>query len=81
MKDGSYYEGHFNENKAEDQGKFFSGRFNYEGHFLDNKFHGIGTERDDLHQFHGTFKQHKKVKGTFTWKDGNEEYEYIGEFN
>ena len=43
MKDGSFYEGSFFENKAEGHGKFFTGEFSYEGFFQDNKFNGVGT--------------------------------------
>ena len=43
MKDGSFYEGAFFDNKAEGHGKFFTGEFSYEGFFQDNKFSGMGT--------------------------------------
>ena len=69
MKDGSFYEGAFFENKAEGHGKFFSGDFNYEGFFQNNQFHGMGTEKGESHSFHGDFNEGRKVHGIFTWKD------------
>lgn len=62
-------------------GKFFSGPYRYEGYFQENKFHGLGTEKTEAHYFHGDYHQGKKIKGTFTWKDNEKEYEYEGDFN
>lgn len=74
MKDGSYYEGAFQHNMADGQGKFHSNGFYYEGYFLANKFHGMGTEKDSSHNFHGSYFEGSKIKGTYKWMDNGFEY-------
>lgn len=81
MKNGSYYDGAFHNNKAEGIGKFISKNFYYEGHFVQNKFQGVGTEKGENHTYHGEYFEGCKEKGIYKWQDKDFEYEYHGKFN
>jgi hypothetical protein len=77
--DGSFYQGKFLNNLANDENGFYKGpNFEYRGGFRDNVFEGKGTEKTEDYIFEGFYSRGQKTSGSLSWDDSL--YCYKGPF-
>jgi hypothetical protein len=83
FQDGSYYEGEFNKNCAEDiKGTYKSPSMTYTGGFKNNTFHGDDAyEQGENYQYIGEYNNGVRTRGTLTWQTQGKSYRYDGYFN
>lgn len=82
FKDGSFYQGEFFENCADDlKGTYKSDLMSYIGGFKNNTFHGEGEEDGKDYKYLGFYKNGARTQGVLTWESEGQSYRYDGEFN
>lgn len=68
LNDGSYYEGHIEDNSATcNKGVFHCKEYTYTGAFKDNHFEGDGEEIAENYVYKGAYKDGMRHCGELKW--------------